>query len=306
MQGYKLSKDPIPPLKITNLSKSYGKFKALDNVSVELIKGEVFGFLGPNGAGKSTAIRTILNFMAPTSGEIIIYGMNSIRDSVKVKNKIGYLAGDTALYEDMTGRKLVEYLSKLGKDTDWTYVKTLEKRLNANMNRPISELSKGNRQKVGLIQAFMHKPELIILDEPTSGLDPLMKQVFYDMVLEMRSQGKTIFLSSHDLTEVQKICDRAAFIREGKLISIEDIKKTSSLKFRKYEVTFEAKPKESWFNKLKSTKDIFVDGNRMEINVTGNVSEFISALAKHKPIDIDELETTLEDMFMHYYESKEQ
>lgn len=291
-----------PPLKISNFTKRYGKFRGIDNVSLELQKSEIFGFLGPNGAGKSTAIRTILNFMKPSEGSIQVFGMDSVKDSVVIKNHIGYLAGDIALYDDMTGHKILEYLTSLGKKTDWKYVKELETRLDASMDRPLKSLSKGNKQKIGLIQAFMHKPDLLILDEPTSGLDPLMKQVFYDMVLEMKAEGKTIFVSSHDLTEVQKICDRAAFIREGKLVSIEDIKSASNINLRKYSVAFNKAPEIKNFENIQNVSDIHVTGNSMVFTITGDIGPFISILAKHNPIDLDEIETSLEDVFMHYYE----
>ena len=212
-----MSKTPAP-LVIKKFTKAYGSFLAVDNVSVSVKAGEVFGFLGPNGAGKSTTIRSILNFISPTKGSITIKGLDSVSDSIEAKNHIGYLAGDIALYSSMTGWQLFHHLTALGKQTDWAYVDQLVERLDANPDAKIKSLSKGNRQKIGLIQAFMHKPDVLMLDEPTSGLDPLMKEVFYEMTREMRESGKTIFLSSHDLSEVQKICDRAAFIRGGVIV----------------------------------------------------------------------------------------
>ncbi len=289
------------PLKLNELTKTYGKYRGIEDVSFELRHGEVFGFLGPNGAGKSTAIRTILNFIKPTSGSATVFGLDSVRDSVDIKNNIGYLAGEIALYENLKGRDLLKFLTNLGKKTDWGYVDELTGRLDATLDRPIRTLSKGNVQKIGLIQAFMHKPQLLILDEPASGLDPLIKQVFYDMVLEMKNQGKTIFVSSHDLTEVQKICDRAAFIRQGKLIAIEDIKNAKSLNLHRYRATFSAKPDKAAFRKLKSVKDVEVKDNELTATITGSVTEFISELARHEPIDLDEQETDTEDLFMHYY-----
>jgi ABC-2 type transport system ATP-binding protein len=220
------------PLSIINFSKNYDKFTAVDNLTLEINTGEIFGFLGPNGAGKSTTIRTILNFIFPSNGSINIFGLDSVQDAVQLKKHIGYLAGDIALYEEMTGDQILNYLADLQEDTDWDYVKDLVKRLDASLYQPIKTLSKGNKQKIGLIQAFMNKPNLLILDEPTSGLDPLMKQVFYEMVLEMKQAGKSIFISSHDLTEIQKVCDRVGFIREGKLIAIEDLYDKNSMNFK--------------------------------------------------------------------------
>ncbi|HPR10338.1 MAG TPA: ABC transporter ATP-binding protein [Candidatus Saccharibacteria bacterium] len=292
------------PLKMTNLTKLYGQYRGVKNINLTLQHGEVFGFLGPNGAGKSTTIRTILNFITPSEGSATIYGLDSVKDSVEIKNNIGYLAGDIALYDNMTGRNLLKFLTRLGKQTDWAYVDELARRLDANLVRPIHTLSKGNVQKIGLIQAFMHKPSLLILDEPTSGLDPLMKQVFYDMVAELKAQGKTIFVSSHDLTEVQKICDRAAFIRQGKLIAIEDIQTAKAINLRKYRARFAKKVDAKPFVHLANVSDVEVAGDELTLTVTGSIEAFITELAKHKPQDLNEQEVALEDLFIHYYKDE--
>src|SRR5690606_38829307 len=206
-----------------HVTKTYGKQRGIEDVSFSLNKGEVFGFLGPNGAGKSTTIRTILNFTSPNKGSISIFGKDSVKNSVEVKRKIGYLAGNFAAYPSLTGAQLLTLLSSMQGQKDETYQAELVKRFGADLTRPIHQLSKGNSQKLGIIQAFSHKPDLIILDEPTSGLDPLMQERFYEAVAEAKAAGATLLISSHNLTEVQRICDRAAFIREGKIISIEDI-----------------------------------------------------------------------------------
>lgn len=292
------------PLKISQLTKSYSSSIGVENINLELIHGEVFGFLGPNGAGKSTTIRTILNFLQPTAGSIEVFGLDSVEDSVEIKKYIGYLAGDIALYEHMSGRQLLQYLSSLRKNTDWQYVARLEYALEADLERPIKSLSKGNKQKIGLIQAFMHKPKLIILDEPASGLDPLMKQVFYNLVKEAQAEGTTFFISSHDLTEVQKICDRAAFVRDGKLIAIEDINDSRNpLKLKRYFVDFAAAPNKKELAKLPGVGAVTTKGNDAVFSVTGNVSSFIKALAKYEIVDLKSVEISLEDVFMHYYKS---
>ena len=208
------------PLILHGLTKRFGRKLAVNNVSLELCEGEVFGFLGPNGAGKSTTIRSVMDFLRPTDGWVELLGGQSLQERTALHDRVGYLAGDIALYENMTGRKLLKFLARIGRKVDWKYVDELAERFEAVLDRPIRQLSKGNRQKIGLIQAFMHRPKLLILDEPTSGLDPLMKQVFYDLVREVSGQGSTVFVSSHDLAEVQKICHRAGFIRDGKLIAI--------------------------------------------------------------------------------------
>ena len=296
-----------PPLELHNLTKNYGKYRGIDAISIELKAGEVFGFLGPNGAGKSTTIRTILDFIHPSSGRATMFGLDSHKDAVQIKNRVGYLAGDIELYDNMTGRQILKFLTRLGKKTDWEYVEVLQKRLDASLDRKMHTLSKGNKQKIGLIQAFMHKPDLLILDEPTSGLDPLMKQVFYDMVLEMKGAGKTIFVSSHDLTEVQKICDRAAFIREGTLIDIENIKeKTGTLQFKRFTATFPKRPLAKDYASIKGVTEAVTDGLLLHVTIHGDVAPFITELAKHTPTNLEEQDTTLEDIFMHYYNKETQ
>jgi len=294
------------PLSIINFSKNYDKFTAVDNLTLEINTGEIFGFLGPNGAGKSTTIRTILNFIFPSNGSINIFGLDSVQDAVQLKKHIGYLAGDIALYEEMTGDQILNYLADLQEDTDWDYVKDLVKRLDASLYQPIKTLSKGNKQKIGLIQAFMNKPNLLIVEEPTSGLDPLMKQVFYEMVLEMKQAGKSIFISSHDLTEIQKVCDRVGFIREGKLIAIEDLYDKNSMNFKKYKVQFEKKINLKKFTIIEGLKSEYYNEDTLIFTVTGSIDIFIKAIARYKIITLDEQETSLEDVFMQYYEKEVQ
>tara|TARA_Y100001970_G_scaffold35118_1_gene43336 strand:+ start:4267 stop:5175 length:909 start_codon:yes stop_codon:yes gene_type:complete len=290
------------PLSVNNFSKSYSTFLAVDKLSLEINAGEVFGFLGPNGAGKSTTIRTMMNFIKPSTGEIKIFGLDSVQDRVKLKEHVGYLAGDIALYGNMTGRQVLNYLANLRKDTDWTYVEDLIRRLDAPMDRSISTLSKGNKQKIGLLQAFMHKPDLLILDEPTSGLDPLMKQVFYDMVLEMKNAGKAAFISSHDLTEVQKICDRAGFIRDGKLIAIENLHDENAISYKKYQVRFEKTPAMDDFAVNSNVQIVANENNVITFTVTGKIDSFVKTIAQYEVLELNEQETSLEDVFMQYYE----
>lgn len=290
------------PIDITGFSKTYGTKIAVDRLDLQVEKGEVFGFLGPNGAGKSTTIRSILNFLTPSDGEISIFGLDSVRNSVAIKNHIGYLAGDISLYDSMSGYQLFKYLTRLGKNTNWDYVNDLSNRLQVSLQAKIGTLSKGNKQKIGLIQAFMHRPKLLILDEPTSGLDPLMKQVFYEMVLEIKDFGNSVFISSHDLNEVQHICDKAAFIKSGKLIATENIREDFEFSLRKYTITFPKLPAISAFEKIGSVSEVTQDANRLTVTVKGDISEFIKELSAQNPIDLSEEETSLEDIFMKYYE----
>ena len=290
------------PIDITGFSKTYGTKIAVDRLDLKVEKGEVFGFLGPNGAGKSTTIRSILNFLTPSDGEIRIFGLDSVRNSVAIKNHIGYLAGDISLYDSMSGYQLLKYLTRLGKNTNWDYVKDLSTRLQISLQAKIGTLSKGNKQKIGLIQAFMHQPKLLILDEPTSGLDPLMKQVFYEMVLEIKDFGNSVFISSHDLNEVQHICDKAAFIKSGRLIATENIREDFEFSLRKYTITFPELPDISAFEKIGSVSEITQNVNKLTVTVKGDISEFINGLSDQNPIDLSEEETSLEDIFMKYYE----
>jgi ABC-2 type transport system ATP-binding protein len=289
------------PLTLKNFSKSYGDVLAVDKVNLEIKQGEVFGFLGPNGAGKTTTIRAILNFIQPTNGSIKVYGLDSIADQIEIKKRVGYLAGDIALYNDMSGQQLLRYLTSLGRKTDWGYVTELSGRFEANLKKKIGDLSKGNKQKIGLIQAFMYHPDLLILDEPTSGLDPLMQQVFYDLVLEMKKEGKSVFVSSHNLTEVQKICDRAAFIREGRLVSVESIAEATKLNVQNFEIIFAKPIPTDAFADLKEVEAEIKD-NRGSFHVKGSLTPFLKALAEHEVQVLDQIETSLEDVFMKYYQ----
>ena len=291
-----------PPLQLVSLTKNYGSQPGIKSVSLALQPGEIFGFLGPNGAGKSTTIRSILNFIKPTAGHISVFGLDSVKDSVAVKRHIGYLAGTLALYEKMTGQELLRYLAGLGRQADWRYTRELVRRFDANLRQPIEDLSKGNKQKLGLIQAIMHKPDLLILDEPTTGLDPLVKQTFYDVISEFQQAGKTVFLSSHDLAEVQKICDRAAFIRSGKVVGIETINTFQNLNLRRYIITFPSPPQIHVLKHIANVRDVKIDNNRATVTVVGNVTPLVQALSALHPLDLAEQETNLEELFMHYYQ----
>ena len=289
------------PIKIERFHKNYGPNPAVEDLTLMVEKGEVFGFLGPNGAGKSTTIRSLLNFLAPSDGKISIFGLDRVKSSVEIKKHIGYLPGDISLYGSMSGLQLIKYLTKLGRNTDWNYVEILASRLQISLDTRIGTLSRGNKQKIGLIQAFMHQPDLLILDEPTSGLDPLMKQIFFEMVLEMKDIGNTIFISSHDLNEVQTICDKAAFIKSGKLIGIENIKEDFDFSMRRYTATFDQPVNPKEFTNISSVSDIAQSENKLTVTISGNVSEFLSKLSDLHPVDLSEEDTSLEDIFMKYY-----
>ena len=202
-----------------DLCKSYGRVEANSNINLEVGAGEVFGYLGPNGAGKTTTIRTLLDLIRPTSGDALLFGLDSRANSREVRGRTGYLPGEMTLYDRLTGREVLTYTANLRGGVDWGFVDELAERLDSDLSRPVRTLSRGNRQKLGLIQAFMHRPELIIMDEPSSGLDPLLQREFHRMVDEVREDGRTVFVSSHILPEVERICDRVGIIRRGKLVA---------------------------------------------------------------------------------------
>ncbi len=219
------------------LTKFYGQHRGVLDVNLDIREGEVFGLLGPNGAGKTTCIRVFLDFIRATSGTATVLGLNSRTDSLKIRQKVGYLPGEFVTYEKLTAHELLEYFANL-RDHTLERAKTLADRFNLDLSRKIGELSRGNRQKVGLIQAFMSDPELLILDEPTTGLDPLLQQEFHEVVLEEAKAGKTLFISSHVLSEVEIICDRVGIIREGSLVAVEEISALRERALTRVEIVF--------------------------------------------------------------------
>jgi ABC-2 type transport system ATP-binding protein len=225
---------------VSNLGKRYGRSEkmALKGLNLEVRPGEVYGFLGPNGAGKSTTIRLLMNFIQPTEGGASILGKDIVNDAVEIKRSVGYLAGEIALYPKMTGRQLLDYMADLNPPGSRKYITDLAARFQANLDVKIRDLSKGNRQKIGLLQAFMNKPKVLILDEPTSGLDPLMQEEFFGLLEETTKSGGSVFVSSHNLAEVQRMCDRIGFIREGELIAEQNIADIAAAASRTFDITF--------------------------------------------------------------------
>src|ERR1035437_9325029 len=271
-------------IQTSNLTKHYGTRLGIENVNLEVRSGEIFGYLGPNGAGKTTTIRTLLDFIRPTGGEARIFGLDSRANSVNIHRRIGYLAGDLELYVNMTGEDLLKYIGNLRGGLDWKYVQTLAARFEYDLPRRIKTLSHGNKRKIGLIQAFMNKPELVILDEPTNGLDPLMQHEFYHLLDETKKEGRTVFLSSHILPEVEKVCDRVAIIREGKLLTVETIGALKAKTLRRLEIHFaRAVPGDS-FAGISGVKDVSVQGNLLTCNVTDSLDALIKAAAKFEGV----------------------
>ncbi len=283
------------------LTKNYGRRRGVSDLTLLVPAGEVFGFLGPNGAGKTTTIRTLLGFLRPTSGRAALFGSDVSGHSAALHRRIGYLPGELALYEKMTGRDLLTYFAHLRGSHDLTYATTIAERLGADLSRPIRTLSKGNKQKIGLIQAFMQRPDLLILDEPTSGLDPLVQQEFYRLVADAKAAGQTVFLSSHILSEVDHVADRVGIIRAGRLIVVEAIHTLKSKTVRRLDIQLAAAVPESAFAGMPGVRDLHVTDANVRCTVEGPLDGLIKALAAHTVITLTSHEPDLEEVFLAYY-----
>jgi len=277
-----------------DLTKYYGKIRGVENLSFSIEKGEIFGFLGPNGAGKTTTIRTLLGFLKPTRGKAFIFGKDVEKEIVKIKEKTGYIPGELALYGDLTGKDFLKYFGKLRRNFDEKKLGKLLEIFELPLKRKVKGYSRGMKQKLSIVQAFMHNPELIVMDEPTAGLDPLLQGKFYDFLREEKKEGKTMFISSHILMEVEKISDRVGIIKEGNLVALENV---DSLKSKKGKVV-----------KVKTVEEIKIRGIKAKMEngwtsfvVTKDVDAVIKELAKYTIEDIEIGELSLEEIFMHYY-----
>ena len=266
--------------------------------------GEVFGFLGPNGAGKTTTIRLILDLIRPTRGRIKVFGRDPRRD-VTVRRRIGYLPGDLRLYERLTAREPLPLLRSPARPPRVRPGRGVADRLELPLDRPIGSLSKGNRQKVGLVQAFMHEPDLLVLDEPTAGLDPLIQQTFYGIVGEARQRGATVFLSSHVLPEVQHVADRVALIRDGRLVLTAAVDELRARALARVEVTFAAAPPAAAFIQIAGLREIERHGQTVLFALQGEADPLIKALAHFRVLGIDSHEADLEDIFLNLYRGEE-
>ena len=240
----------VMAIEAVGLTKYYGDIPGIVDLDLEVTTGEVFGFLGPNGAGKSTTIRTFVDLLHPTSGSVTILGFDSHDESVAIRNRTGYLPGDLSMYDDMTAREMLRYFSSLRKADTRERIEELAERLQLDLDRKIGSYSSGNRQKVGVVQAFMHDPELLILDEPSTGLDPLMQQEFYRMIDEARDAGRTVFLSSHILPEVERTADRVGIVRNSRLVTVQTVDELKAKARRHFQIVFAEKVAPSEFSEL--------------------------------------------------------
>ena len=287
------------------LTKLYGKQRGILDINLDIERGEVFGYLGPNGAGKTTTIRTLLHFLFPTRGRASIFGLDIRQKSLETRRRIGYLPGELDVYDNLTGAELLEFLSHLRGGVDWKYVEELAARLDYDLSQRIKTLSHGNRQKVGLIQAFMNKPELLILDEPTIGLDPLMQQEFYRLIGEVKAEGRTAFLSSHIMPEVERVCDRVGIIREGQLIAVEDIDVLKARAIRRLEIHFATPVLPEQFSNIPGVRDVQVHDNVLTCTVAGELDALVKAAAQHQVVNVISHEPSMEEIFLAYYNQED-
>jgi ABC-2 type transport system ATP-binding protein len=287
------------------LTKHYGRVRALESLTLDVQPGEIFGFLGPNGAGKSTMIRTLLGFLHPTAGSARVLGMDIVEQSVEIRRRVGYLPGGIALYDSLSGADALDYLNDL-QGRPPTRRDELCERLQMPadvLRRRVRDYSRGMRQKIGVIQALQHDPDLAVLDEPSEGLDPLMQQAFYAILDDLRSQGRTIFFSSHILSEVERVCDRVAIIRAGHLMALQHVdellarrKRTVALRWRGVVPDLSSVP---------GLADIRVQGDRMQATLLGDVAPFVRAVASPALLDLTIEPARLEEAFLEYYAGDE-
>jgi ABC-2 type transport system ATP-binding protein len=295
-------------IQTNQLTKSYGKSRGINDVTFDIQEGEVFGFLGPNGAGKTTTMRTLMGLLRANSGSATIGGLDCWTQSTEVKKLVGYLPGEFTFDPGLRGAQIIEYLGHLRGGVDQAYVRSLVERLGFDPSKRFREYSHGNKQKLGLVQAFMHKPRLLILDEPTSGLDPLNQQEFYKMVAEIHAEGRTIFLSSHILPEVEQTCDRVAIIREGRLVKIDHVSALKDIHQHDVEISFAGPASVEWFKNVAGVAKVAqgADEHTLQLNVQGELTQIIQVASQHGATNIVTREPSLEEVFLRFYQPEQQ
>jgi ABC-2 type transport system ATP-binding protein len=286
---------------LEKLTKSYGKSRGIVEVDLEVGQGEVFGFLGPNGAGKTTTIRTMLDLIRPTSGRALVFGIESSADPVSIHKRVGYIPGEFALYDRLTGRQTLEYFGNLRSGVDPAYQESLIERFELDPSKRYKEYSKGNKQKVGVIVALQHRPELLVLDEPTSGLDPLVQQTFFTTLREAVADGATVFLSSHILSEVEKTCGRVAIIRDGRLVKLGTVEGLRDLAHHQVELRFAGPVPSDMFSKIPGVSDVVADDHVLRMRVTGAITPVVRAAGQFELLDFVSREPSLEETFLAQY-----
>lgn len=292
-------------MELQNVTKDYGNGKGVFDVSFFVKEGEVFGYLGPNGAGKSTTIRQLMGFIHPQKGTCQIFGKDCFSEASQIQGEIGYLAGELAFMEDMTGRKFLEFMAQMKGIKDLSRMEELIERFELNPQGKMRKMSKGMKQKVGLVCAFMGNPKAVILDEPTSGLDPLMQNRFVELILEEKKKGTTILMSSHIFEEVEKTCDRTAIIRAGKIVAVEDMKSLAGKRKKIYTITLPDAQTADRFVEESGLEITERMENRVQLTVKNQIPETLQMIAKYQPIDLDIKTQSLEELFMHFYGEEE-
>ena len=283
------------------LTKDYGEGRGLFNLDLEVADKEIFGYLGPNGAGKTTTIRLLMGMIRPTAGSATIRGLDCQKDAVKVKRRVGYLPGELPQFGGLRGSEVVAYLGWLRGGVDKSRVKSLAERFELDLAIRFREYSRGNKQKLGIVLAFMHRPDLLILDEPTGGLDPLNQQEFYRLVLEAKADGATVFLSSHVLSEVEHVCDRVGIIRHGRLIRVAELEDLHEIRLHKVEIAFVSSVPIDLVNEVAGVENLKVDGRRLHCTVRGSFEPFMRAISGTGIASLVSHEPTLEEIFLAYY-----
>jgi ABC-2 type transport system ATP-binding protein len=271
------------------------------DIDLDVEEGEAFGFLGPNGAGKTTMIRTLLDHIRPTSGRATVFGIETTADPVAIHRRLGYLPGEFALYDKLTGGQTLDYFANLRGGIDRAYQQGLIERLDVDPSRKFREYSKGNKQKIGLVIALQHRPDLLLLDEPTSGLDPLIQQEFYGVIREAKQEGRTVFLSSHILSEVEKTCDRVAIIRDGRLTRVDRTAALRDLAHHTVELVFTGPVPAAEFEALPGVSDVVAADHVLRMKVSGGITPVVRAAAKYELADFVSREPTLEETFLAEY-----
>ena len=291
----------ISAIETSGLSKDYGSGRGLFDLDLEVRAGEVFGFLGPNGAGKSTTLRLLLDLIRPTAGMARVLGLDTQRQSLEIRRRVGYLPGDWALYPKLTGRAVLGYLAELRGGVDHALRDSLVERFGADVDRPLRELSTGNRQKLGLVQAFMHEPDVLILDEPIAGLDPLVQKSFHTLLGEVRGRGRTVLLSSHTLSEVERVTDRLAILRRGRLVVVDSVENLRRVAVQRLELEFAAPVAAEEFRRLPNVTEATADNRTVTVSFTGSADEVVKAAARHEVLAVRPRQDELEDIFLRYY-----
>jgi ABC-2 type transport system ATP-binding protein len=297
---------PGAAISTSGLSKDYGEGHGLFDLGLQVERGEIFGFLGPNGSGKSTTMRLLLDLIRPTSGTATVLGLDVHKESLEIRRRVGFLPGDFAVYPKLSGRDVLEYFADLRGGVETRVRDELADRFDAQLDRPVGDLSTGNRQKIGLIQAFMHQPELLVLDEPIAGLDPLVQQSFHELLRDVVSKGRTVFLSSHTLSEIERVADRVAILRRGRLVVVDSLDNLRSIAVQRLEIEFgDSVPDVGEITALPGVLDTSAEGSRLVVAFQGSADLLVKAIAKREVQSIRVHDDDLEEIFLSYYRESE-